>query len=117
MSNNVTGFIPTYTAYSECDKIQFTDNSSLTIDNGNTLKLNYWMAPLFLADNTRLTIDNASKLQMVGTGKYQITGNGQDTTQTGNGLLFEILNGSSYDVLTSNPVGNETRGVYRIRTI
>ena len=109
LSNNVTGFIPTYTAYSECDKIQFTDDASLTIDNGNTLKLNYWMAPLFLADNTRLTIDNASKLQMVGTGKYQITGNGQDTTQTGNGLLFEILNGSSYDVLTTNPVGNETR--------
>ena len=109
LSNNVTGFIPTYTAYSECDKIQFTDNSSLTIDNGNTLKLNYWMAPVFLANNTRLTIDNASKLQMVGTGKYQITGNGQDVTSTGNGLLFEILNGSSYDVLTSNPVGNETR--------
>ena len=109
LSNNETGFIPTYTAYSECDKIQFTDNASLTIDNGNTLKLNYWMAPVFLANNTRLTIDNASKLQMVGTGKYQITGNGQDVTQTGNGLLFEILNGSSYDVLTSNPVGNETR--------
>ena len=109
LSNNETGFIPTYTAYSECDKIQFTDNASLTIDNGNTLKLNYWMAPVFLANNTRLTIDNASKLQMVGTGKYQISGNGQDVTQTGNGLLFEILNGSSYDVLTSNPVGNETR--------
>ena len=109
LSNNETGFIPTYTAYNECDKIQFTPNSSLTIDNGNTLKLNYWMAPVFLANNTRLTIDNASKLQMVGTGKYQITGNGQDVTQTGNGLLFEILNGSSYDVLTSNPVGNETR--------
>ena len=109
LSNNETGFIPTYTAYNECDKIQFTDNASLTIDNGNTLKLNYWMAPVFLANNTRLTIDNASKLQMVGTGKYQVTGNGQDVTQTGNGLLFEILNGSSYDVLTSNPVGNETR--------
>ena len=109
LSNNETGFIPTYTAYSECDKIQFTDNASLTIDNGNTLKLNYWMAPVFLANNTRLTIDNASKLQMVGTGKYQITGNGQDVTSPGNGLLFEILNGSSYDVLTSNPVGNETR--------
>ena len=109
LSNNETGFIPTYTAYNECDKIQFTDNASLTIDNGNTLKLNYWMAPVFLANNTRLTIDNASKLQMVGTGKYQITGNGQDVTSPGNGLLFEILNGSSYDVLTSNPVGNETR--------
>ena len=109
LSNNETGFIPTYTAYSECDKIQFTDNASLTIDNGNTLKLNYWMAPVFLANNTRLTIDNASKLQMVGTGKYQVTGNGQDVTSPGNGLLFEILNGSSYDVLTSNPVGNETR--------
>ena len=109
LSNNETGFIPTYTAYSECDKIQLTDNSSLTIDNGNTLKLNYWMAPVFLANNTRLTIDNASKLQMVGTGKYQVTGNGQDVTSPGNGLLFEILNGSSYDVLTSNPVGNETR--------
>ena len=109
LSNNETGFIPTYTAYSGCDKIQFTDNASLTIDNGNTLKLNYWMAPVFLANNTRLTIDNASKLQMVGTGKYQISGNGQDVTQTGNGLLFEILNGSSYDVLTTNPVGNETR--------
>ena len=109
LSNNETGFIPTYTAYSECDKLQFTDNASLTIDNGNTVKLNYWMAPVLLANNTRLTIDNASKLQMVGTGKYQISGNGQDVTQTGNGLLFEILNGSSYDVLTSNPVGNETR--------
>ena len=109
LSNNETGFIPAYTAYSECDKLQFVPDASLTIDNGNTLKLNYWMAPLLLANNTRLTIDNASKLQMVGTGKYQISGNGQDVTQTGNGLLFEILNGSSYDVLTTNPVGNETR--------
>ena len=76
----------------------FEDNATLTIGGGNTFKIGYWLQPQFLATNTRFTLDNGH-LVVSGSGKYQITGNarneGRSTAR--NGMLFEMLNGSSYD--------------------
>ena len=92
------GFEPALTTYFDSDKMYFEDNATLTIGGGNTFKLGYWLQPQFLANNTRFTLDNGH-LVTSGSGKYQITGNasreGRSTPR--NGLLFEMINGSSYD--------------------
>ena len=92
------GFEPALTTYFDSDKMYFEDDATLTIGGGNTFKLGYWLQPQFLATNNRLTLDNGH-LVTSGSGKYQITGNarneGRSTAR--NGLLFEMLNGSSYD--------------------
>ena len=92
------GFEPALTTYFDSDKMYFEDNATLTIGGGNTFKMGYWLQPQFLATNTRLTLDNGH-LVVSGSGKYQITGNGRlDGRSTArNGMLFEMLNGSSYD--------------------
>ena len=93
-----TGFEPALTTYFDSDKMYFEDDATLTIGGGNTFKLGYWLQPQFLATNTRFTLDNGH-LVVSGSGKYQITGNarneGRSTAR--NGMLFEMLNGSSYD--------------------
>ena len=93
-----TGFEPALTTYFDSDKMYFEDNATLTIGGGNTFKIGYWLQPQFLATNTRFTLDNGH-LVVSGSGKYQITGNarneGRSTAR--NGMLFEMLNGSSYD--------------------
>ena len=92
------GFEPALTTYFDSDKMYFEDDATLTIGGGNTFKLGYWLQPQFLATNTRFTLDNGH-LVVSGSGKYQITGNarneGRSTAR--NGMLFEMLNGSSYD--------------------
>ena len=93
-----SGFEPSQTTYFDSDKMYFEDNATLTIGGGNTFKLGYWLQPQFLATNTRFTLDNGH-LVTSGSGKYQITGNAsRDGRSTiGNGMLFEMINGSSYD--------------------
>ena len=92
------GFEPALTTYFDSDKMYFEDNATLTIGGGNTFKIGYWLQPQFLATNTRFTLDNGH-LVVSGSGKYQITGNarneGRSTAR--NGMLFEMINGSSYD--------------------
>ena len=92
------GFEPALTTYFDSDKMYFEDNATLTIGGGNTFKIGYWLQPQFLATNTRLTLDNGH-LVTSGSGKYQITGNGrlEGRSTARNGMLFEMLNGSSYD--------------------
>ena len=92
------GFEPALTTYFDSDKMYFEDDATLTIGGGNTFKLGYWLQPQFLATNTRLTLDNGH-LVTSGSGKYQITGNGrlEGRSTPRNGMLFEMLNGSSYD--------------------
>ena len=92
------GFEPALTTYFDSDKMYFEDNATLTIGGGNTFKIGYWLQPQFLANNTRLTLDNGH-LVTSGSGKYQITGNAKNEGRSTprNGLLFEMLNGSSYD--------------------
>ena len=92
------GFEPALTTYFDSDKMYFEDNATLTIGGGNTFKMGYWLQPQFLATNTRFTLDNGH-LVVSGSGKYQITGNGRlDGRSTArNGMLFEMINGSSYD--------------------
>ena len=92
------GFEPALTTYFDSDKMYFEDDATLTIGGGNTFKIGYWLQPQFLATNTRFTLDNGH-LVVSGSGKYQITGNGRlDGRSTPrNGMLFEMLNGSSYD--------------------
>ena len=92
------GFEPALTTYFDSDKMYFEDNATLTIGGGNTFKIGYWLQPQFLATNTRLTLDNGH-LVTSGSGKYQITGNGrlEGRSTPRNGMLFEMLNGSSYD--------------------
>ena len=92
------GFEPALTTYFDSDKMYFEDNATLTIGGGNTFKMGYWLQPQFLATNTRLTLDNGH-LVTSGSGKYQITGNAKNEGRSTprNGLLFEMLNGSSYD--------------------
>ena len=92
------GFEPALTTYFDSDKMYFEDDATLTIGGGNTFKIGYWLQPQFLATNTRLTLDNGH-LVTSGSGKYQITGNGrlEGRSTARNGLLFEMLNGSSYD--------------------
>ena len=92
------GFEPALTTYFDSDKMYFEDNATLTIGGGNTLKLGYWLQPQFLANNTRFTLDNGH-LVTSGSGKYQITGNAKNEGRSTprNGMLFEMLNGSSYD--------------------
>ena len=92
------GFEPALTTYFDSDKMYFEDDATLTIGKGNTFKIGYWLQPQFLATNTRLTLDNGH-LVTSGSGKYQITGNGrlEGRSTPRNGMLFEMLNGSSYD--------------------
>ena len=92
------GFEPALTTYFDSDKMYFEDDATLTIGGGNTFKIGYWLQPQFLATNTRLTLDNGH-LVTSGSGKYQITGNGrlEGRSTARNGMLFEMLNGSSYD--------------------
>ena len=92
------GFEPALTTYFDSDKMYFEDDATLTIGGGNTFKMGYWLQPQFLATNTRLTLDNGH-LVTSGSGKYQITGNGrlEGRSTPRNGMLFEMLNGSSYD--------------------
>ena len=92
------GFEPALTTYFDSDKMYFEDNATLTIGGGNTFKIGYWLQPQFLATNTRFTLDNGH-LVVSGSGKYQITGNGRLSGRSTprNGMLFEMINGSSYD--------------------
>ena len=92
------GFEPALTTYFDSDKMYFEDDATLTIGGGNTFKLGYWLQPQFLANNTRFTLDNGH-LVTSGSGKYQITGNAKNEGRSTprNGMLFEMINGSSYD--------------------
>ena len=92
------GFEPALTTYFDSDKMYFEDDATLTIGGGNTFKMGYWLQPQFLATNTRFTLDNGHFVTS-GSGKYQITGNGrlEGRSTARNGMLFEMLNGSSYD--------------------
>ena len=94
----VSGFEPSQTTYFDSDKMYFEDNATLTIGKGNTFKMGYWLQPQFLATNTRFTLDNGHFVTS-GSGKYQITGNAskEGRSTVGNGMLFEMINGSSYD--------------------
>ena len=94
----ITGFEPALTTYFDSDKMYFEDNATLTIGKGNTFKMGYWLQPQFLATNTRFTLDNGHFVTS-GSGKYQITGNAlkEGRSTVGNGMLFEMINGSSYD--------------------
>ena len=92
------GFEPALTTYFDSDKMYFEDDTTLTIGGGNTFKMGYWLQPQFLANNTRFTLDNGHFVTS-GSGKYQITGNAKNEGRSTprNGMLFEMLNGSSYD--------------------
>ena len=92
------GFEPALTTYFDSDKMYFEDDATLTIGKGNTFKMGYWLQPQFLANNTRFTLDNGHFVTS-GSGKYQITGNSRNEGRStpGNGMLFEMINGSSYD--------------------
>ena len=92
------GFEPALTTYFDSDKMYFEDDATLTIGGGNTFKIGYWLQPQFLANNTRFTLDNGH-LVTSGSGKYQITGNARNEGRSTprNGMLFEMINGSSYD--------------------
>ena len=92
------GFEPALTTYFDSDKMYFEDDTTLTIGGGNTFKMGYWLQPQFLANNTRFTLDNGHFVTS-GSGKYQITGNAKNEGRSTprNGMLFEMINGSSYD--------------------